>query len=184
MKIQKDIFLIYPFDSDINLNFVCTLISGPVKEKSRRRSKMGGRPIQIVLAKDDHTFELDERALEEVLYQDRVKDKNVVVISVAGAFRKGKSFLLDFFLRYLRAEVQFFPLLLHVLLLNLFHHLLNEFYKKLNLCSITQYFKIFNYEILIVITLHLNHKALRTLNHNTGKLLNVQIGYFLNGLFL
>lgn len=65
---------------------------------------MGGRPIQIVLAKDDHTFELDERALEEVLYQDRVKDKNVVVISVAGAFRKGKSFLLDFFLRYLRAE--------------------------------------------------------------------------------
>ncbi|XP_049857521.1 atlastin isoform X1 [Schistocerca gregaria] len=69
-----------------------------------RKEKMGARPVQIVVAKDDHTFELDEAALQEILLQDHVKDKTVVVVSVAGAFRKGKSFLLDFFLRYLKAQ--------------------------------------------------------------------------------
>ncbi|KAM9364588.1 atlastin-2-like [Pholidichthys leucotaenia] len=63
------------------------------------------RPVQIVLANDDeHSFELDERALEKILLQDHVKDLNVVVVSVAGAFRKGKSFLLDFMLRYMHNQ--------------------------------------------------------------------------------
>lgn len=63
------------------------------------------RPIQIVTTGDDHTFVLDEDTLTEVLLQDHIKDRFVVVVSVAGAFRKGKSFLLDFFLRYLYARV-------------------------------------------------------------------------------
>jgi len=64
------------------------------------------RPIQIVLANgDEHSFELDEEALEKMLLQDHVKDLNVVVVSVAGAFRKGKSFLLDFMLRYMHRQV-------------------------------------------------------------------------------
>uniref|UniRef100_A0A8C0FFN4 Atlastin GTPase 2 n=1 Tax=Bubo bubo TaxID=30461 RepID=A0A8C0FFN4_BUBBB len=59
-------------------------------------------PIQIVLAhEDDHNFELDEEALEKILLQEHIKDLNIVVVSVAGAFRKGKSFLLDFMLRYM-----------------------------------------------------------------------------------
>nr|XP_044993415.1 atlastin-2 isoform X1 [Jaculus jaculus] len=59
-------------------------------------------PVQIVLAReDDHNFELDEGALEQILLQERVRDLHVVVVSVAGAFRKGKSFLLDFMLRYM-----------------------------------------------------------------------------------
>ncbi|XP_069000521.1 atlastin-2 isoform X1 [Embiotoca jacksoni] len=63
------------------------------------------RPVQIVLANDDeHSFELDEAALEKILLQDHVKDLNVVVVSVAGAFRKGKSFLLDFMLRYMHQQ--------------------------------------------------------------------------------
>lgn len=64
-----------------------------------------GHPVQVVVANEDHTFHLDEEALEQVLLKPNVKDKRVVVVSVAGAFRKGKSFLLDFFLRYLAAEV-------------------------------------------------------------------------------
>ncbi|XP_011693714.1 PREDICTED: atlastin isoform X2 [Wasmannia auropunctata] len=64
----------------------------------------GGRPVQVVLAHPDHTFELDEDALSEILLQDDVKDRSVVVVSVAGAFRKGKSFLLDFFLRYMNSK--------------------------------------------------------------------------------
>ncbi|XP_005988852.1 atlastin-3 [Latimeria chalumnae] len=59
-------------------------------------------PIQIVLVhKEDHSFELNEKALESILLQESVRDLDVVVVSVAGAFRKGKSFLLDFMLRYM-----------------------------------------------------------------------------------
>ena len=68
---------------------------------------MGPRPVQIVSTdEDEHSFSLNEGLLEEVLISDeRIRDKKVVVISVAGAFRKGKSFLLDFFLRYLDRKV-------------------------------------------------------------------------------
>ena len=69
---------------------------------------MGARPVQIVATdEEEHSFSLNEDLLEEVLISDeRVRDKKVVVISVAGAFRKGKSFLLDFFLRYLDRKVR------------------------------------------------------------------------------
>ncbi|KAF5289875.1 hypothetical protein FQR65_LT02009 [Abscondita terminalis] len=70
----------------------------------KRSSMMKGYPIQIVLANKDHTFTLDEEALSKVLMQDEIKDRFVVVVSVAGAFRKGKSFLLDFFLRYMESK--------------------------------------------------------------------------------
>ncbi|KAB0356998.1 hypothetical protein FD755_008390, partial [Muntiacus reevesi] len=63
-------------------------------------------PVQIVLAhEDDHNFELDEEALEQILLQEHIRDLNIVVVSVAGAFRKGKSFLLDFMLRYMYNKV-------------------------------------------------------------------------------
>ncbi|VDM95599.1 unnamed protein product [Thelazia callipaeda] len=71
-------------------------------------------PIQVIETLDEqHQFRLDEEALEKVLLSPDVIDKKiplienlheqVSVISVAGAFRKGKSFLLNFFLRYLSA---------------------------------------------------------------------------------
>ncbi|XP_045776497.1 atlastin-like isoform X1 [Maniola jurtina] len=60
-----------------------------------------GRGIQVVTPGPEHTFVLDEEELESLLLRDDVKDCSIVVISVAGAFRKGKSFLLDFFLRYM-----------------------------------------------------------------------------------
>lgn len=62
-----------------------------------------GKPVPIVLAEEDHQFILDEEALESILLKDDVKDRNVVVVSVAGSYRKGKSFLMDFFLRYMKA---------------------------------------------------------------------------------
>lgn len=59
------------------------------------------RPVQVLLVKDDHTFELDEAALSRILLNKEVRDREVVAVSVAGAFRKGKSFLMDFMLRYM-----------------------------------------------------------------------------------
>uniref|UniRef100_A0AC35F8C0 GB1/RHD3-type G domain-containing protein n=1 Tax=Panagrolaimus sp. PS1159 TaxID=55785 RepID=A0AC35F8C0_9BILA len=59
-------------------------------------------PVRILsLKEEDHTHELDENALAELLLDPRYADKKVSLISVAGAFRKGKSFILNFFLRYL-----------------------------------------------------------------------------------
>ena len=74
-----------------------------------------GKAICILKTKDDHSFELDEEALESILLQPEVKSKKVVVVCVAGAFRKGKSFLLNFFLRYLDGKVwiMIFPTLLY-----------------------------------------------------------------------
>ncbi|KAJ2938556.1 hypothetical protein O0L34_g13052 [Tuta absoluta] len=70
----------------------------PEKEKP---VKNGPHGVQVVNTGPEHTFALDEEALSELLLRDDIKDRSVVVISVAGAFRKGKSFLLDFFLRYM-----------------------------------------------------------------------------------
>lgn len=64
-------------------------------------------PVQVVLVqKDQHSFELEEKALASILLQDHIRDLDVVVLSVAGAFRKGKSFFLDFMLRYLYFQVR------------------------------------------------------------------------------
>lgn len=52
----------------------------------------------------DGKFKLDNDALSSVLMSEKCKDKKVAVISVAGAFRKGKSFLLNFVLRYLHRQ--------------------------------------------------------------------------------
>ncbi|XP_050427131.1 atlastin-like isoform X2 [Adelges cooleyi] len=62
-----------------------------------------GHPVPIVLAEENHKFTLDEKALENILLEEDIKDRNIVVVSVAGTFRKGKSFLLNFFLRYMKA---------------------------------------------------------------------------------
>ncbi|XP_014671297.1 PREDICTED: atlastin-2-like [Priapulus caudatus] len=60
-----------------------------------------GQPVPVVVTGDQHTFTLDEEAIESILLQDHVRDRKVVVVSVAGAFRKGKSFLLNFCLRFM-----------------------------------------------------------------------------------
>ncbi|XP_059481458.1 atlastin-like isoform X2 [Neocloeon triangulifer] len=76
-----------------------------MEESEAKEGAQGvAKAVQVVLAKKDHTFELNKQALEDILMQDHVKDRHVVVVSVAGAFRKGKSFLLDFFLKYMNAQ--------------------------------------------------------------------------------
>ena len=61
-----------------------------------------GHSVQIVRGEDEGTgFILNMEGLKSVLLHPEVANRPVVIVSVAGAFRKGKSFLLDFMLRYL-----------------------------------------------------------------------------------
>ncbi|EDQ90984.1 uncharacterized protein MONBRDRAFT_20202 [Monosiga brevicollis MX1] len=64
------------------------------------------RPIQIVdFDSSSSTFVLNDAAVTAVLEASAVQDLPVAVVSLAGPFRTGKSFMLNFFLRYLEDPV-------------------------------------------------------------------------------
>lgn len=65
-----------------------------------------GQPVQIVRREGEGRFSLYSGALQQLLLADDVKNLPVVVVSIAGKFRQGKSFLLNFFLRYMRNRTQ------------------------------------------------------------------------------
>ncbi|XP_077529842.1 uncharacterized protein LOC144142311 isoform X2 [Haemaphysalis longicornis] len=79
-------------------------IGGSSEQNNPLNRVRNGRAVPIVYPNDDGGFELDEGALRRILLGKDVANKPVVVVSIAGAFRKGKSFLLNFFLRYMRSE--------------------------------------------------------------------------------
>lgn len=62
------------------------------------------RAVQIV-APSNHSLRLEVDELKRLLGADDLRDRHCVVISIAGASRKGKSFLLNFFIKYLTAQV-------------------------------------------------------------------------------
>lgn len=80
--------------------FVCV-----ISDKNIDPIMSSSEPIQIITPVE-HRFELQLDSVKRILEADEIKDRNVVVVSVSGAFRKGKSFLLNFFLKYLCAQVK------------------------------------------------------------------------------
>lgn len=56
----------------------------------------------------NHRFEVRIENLRAILEENEniLEDHNVVIVSIAGAFRKGKSLLMNFFLKYLNAQVK------------------------------------------------------------------------------
>lgn len=66
---------------------------------------MSAKAIQIIKP-ENHVFQLQLQELKHILEADDIKDRDCAIISIAGAFRKGKSFLLNFFLKYLYAKVR------------------------------------------------------------------------------
>lgn len=75
-----------------------------------KMSQRSGYPAQIISINSEsdgsgQIYKLDAETLQTLLVKDEVvKNRLIVPISIAGAMRTGKSFLLDFFLRYLYAE--------------------------------------------------------------------------------
>ena len=67
-----------------------------------------GKPLQIlefVKNGSDTKAVVDDNSLDKMLLHPEVKDRKIVVISIIGALRKGKSFYLSYCLRYLYANV-------------------------------------------------------------------------------
>jgi atlastin len=56
----------------------------------------------IEISEGDQNFTLNEDALRKILYAIP-ENRPIAIVSVVGAFRTGKSFILDFFLRYLKS---------------------------------------------------------------------------------
>uniref|UniRef100_A0AC35UAX4 GB1/RHD3-type G domain-containing protein n=1 Tax=Rhabditophanes sp. KR3021 TaxID=114890 RepID=A0AC35UAX4_9BILA len=62
------------------------------------------KAIRIVELDESNNYALNLSELEKLLLDKRCVGKKVSIISIAGAYRKGKSFILNFFLRYLNAH--------------------------------------------------------------------------------
>lgn len=64
--------------------------------------------LQEETVKDDvvYKLKLNDENLKRIMLHPGVKDKPVVILSVAGEFRTGKSFLLNIFLKYLECGVR------------------------------------------------------------------------------
>jgi len=53
----------------------------------------------------NHSIIVDYDRIDELLLHPEVADRKVAVVSIIGAFRKGKSFLMDYCLRFMYANV-------------------------------------------------------------------------------
>uniref|UniRef100_A0AC35U4Q2 GB1/RHD3-type G domain-containing protein n=1 Tax=Rhabditophanes sp. KR3021 TaxID=114890 RepID=A0AC35U4Q2_9BILA len=84
------------FDFDLTAPFTPDFST---KDQIEHRHKI--QPIQIIAPKDGGGFKLNESGLNSIFKHKSILNKKVVVVGIAGAFRKGKSFLLNFFLEYL-----------------------------------------------------------------------------------
>lgn len=66
----------------------------------------GHEPVQLLYL-DDKTnkYQLNTEKVKKIIDKNKIHNHNLSIISVAGATRTGKSFLLSFFLRYLHETV-------------------------------------------------------------------------------
>lgn len=75
-----------------------------------RDFKQNTGPVQLLnLSSDTNNsskgIQYNDVAVRKLFLNPKLKDRQAVIISIVGAFRKGKSFLLNYILRYLYAHV-------------------------------------------------------------------------------
>lgn len=64
-----------------------------------------GEPVNILKFGEGNKVIVDDAALDKMFLHHEVKNRKIVVFSIIGALRRGKSFFLDYCLRYLYAHV-------------------------------------------------------------------------------
>lgn len=66
-----------------------------------------GKSVKVLKFSNDNKMLIDNNELNKILLHPEVKTRKIVIVSIIGAFRKGKSFFLDYCLRYMYANVSF-----------------------------------------------------------------------------
>ena len=66
-----------------------------------------GHSVNVLKFGDDNQVIVDNTELDKMFLHPDVKNRKVVVFSIIGAFRRGKSFFLDYCLRFLYANVSY-----------------------------------------------------------------------------
>lgn len=64
-----------------------------------------GKPVNVLKFGEGNKVIVDNEELKKMFMHQDVKNRKVVVFSIIGAFRRGKSFFLDYCLRFLYANV-------------------------------------------------------------------------------
>lgn len=64
-----------------------------------------GKSANILKFGEENKVIIDNEELNKMFLHPEVKNRKVVVFSIIGAFRRGKSFFLDYCLRFLYANV-------------------------------------------------------------------------------
>jgi hypothetical protein len=67
-----------------------------------------GKAECIVEFSENNEFIINDGPLKKLLNHEKVANRKVVAFSIVGAFRNGKSFFLDYCLRYLYENVSWF----------------------------------------------------------------------------
>ena len=66
-----------------------------------------GKAENLLRFEVDNQITIEDKKLQELIEQPEVRDRKIVAFSVIGAFRKGKSFFLNYCLRFLYAHVSY-----------------------------------------------------------------------------
>lgn len=72
-----------------------------------------GQQISIHISDEKYT-DFNFKALETIFLHPEVRNRKIVLLSIVGTYRKGKSFFLDYCLRYLYANVSFWQITLNL----------------------------------------------------------------------
>ena len=74
---------------------------------------MLAHPVQLLnINGNDGKLQFNQNTVNDLFMNPKVIDRKVVVFSIVGAFRKGKSFLLNYVLRYLYPIVSLHSILI------------------------------------------------------------------------
>ena len=66
-----------------------------------------GKSVKVLKFSNDNKMLIDNNELNRMFLHPEVKTRKIVIVSIIGAFRKGKSFFIDYCLRYMYANVSF-----------------------------------------------------------------------------